>query len=119
MNRRSLLAFGLVAVFAFSSAIAFGADKAEKPEKKKPTTASIKGVVKSVDASAGTITITVKNKKESEDKTFAAKDAKIQINGEAKTLADVTEGLEVTVKLSEDGKSVVGLASGKKPKAAA
>ncbi|MEX2212870.1 MAG: hypothetical protein WD768_02000 [Phycisphaeraceae bacterium] len=117
MNRRSLLAFALVTVFAFVSSIALGADKADKadkPDKKKPATAAVKGVVKSVDGDK--ITLTVKVKKETEEKTFAVGEVKVQINGEKKTLADVTAGLEVTCKLSEDGKSIVAINSGKKPK---
>lgn len=116
MNRRSLLAFGLVAVFALVSSVALGADKAPKPEKKKSEHAAVKGVVKAVNVDKSTITVTVKVKKETEDKTFEVSEAKVQINGEKKTLADVKEGMEVVCKLSEDGKSVVGIVSGKKPK---
>ncbi len=62
-----------------------------------------------VDAQKQTITIKQKN----EVTSSVAADAKIIINGQAATLADVKPNLRTMVKMSVDQKSVVGIAQGK------
>lgn len=88
---------------------------AEKADKKKAK--GVSGTVKSVDATAKTITVTVKVKKESQDKTLSVSDdAKVTIDGEKKTLADVNVGAKAQMKLSEDGQTVMAINIGKKKK---
>jgi Cu/Ag efflux protein CusF len=94
------------------------ADKAAKA--KKPMGAA--GVVKSLDATTKSITITHANKKAgtSEDKIFTiADDAKISVKGQPATLADVPVGKRAKLTLSDDGQKVVAITVGsgnKKPK---
>lgn len=82
---------------------AFSQDAAGAEKKKKgPPANAVMGVVKSVDASAKTVT--VENKKANETKTFTVTDkTKIKIDGAEKTLADLTEGLRVTVVPNKKG----------------
>jgi hypothetical protein len=80
---------------------------ADKARVRPAADAQVSGQVKSVDAKAGTITLTVRSRDAAggADKTYTlAKDAKVTINGQAKTLADVTAGVRVTLKLSADNK---------------
>jgi len=68
-------------------------------------------VVKAVDAGANTLTVTDKFGQ----LTFmVAQGAKIVIDGKAGTLADLKEGMEVGLRLSADGKTVVKLTAGGK-----
>lgn len=101
----------LIALFVVA-AISHAADKADKKKGK-----GVAGTVKSVDASAKSITLTVKVKKETSDKTFAvADDAKVSINGEEKSLSDIEAGAKVQCKVSEDGQTVTAINIGKKKK---
>lgn len=101
----------LLAVFVVSTF----SHAADKGEKKKAN--GVSGTVKSVDVSANKVTITVKVKKETADKTLSVDDnVKVTIEGEKKTLADVKEGATVRCRLSEDGKSVTAISVGKKKK---
>jgi hypothetical protein len=111
MYRVRVATVALAALFVVASL----SQAADKGDKKKA--GGVAGTVKSVDASAKTITVSVKNKKETEDKTFAvADDVKVTINGESKTLGDVEEGAKARFKLSEDGKTVMAISVGKKKK---
>jgi hypothetical protein len=63
----------------------------------------VKGVIKSVSASANTIVVTVGDK----DKTLTlAAEASIFIDNAEKALADLTVGMKVELKLNRDGKVV-------------
>ena len=79
------------------------------PAQKKPGAPSVAGTVKAVDASANTITLEGKKKKDGTtdpDQTVAvAKDAKINVDGEAKALADVKVGAKVHLILTADRKT--------------
>jgi Cu/Ag efflux protein CusF len=111
MIRVPVAAFALLALFCVASF----SQAAEKGEKKK--TETISGTVKSVDAAAKTITLTVKKKEESEDKTLTLADkVKVNIDGEKKTLEDIKEGATVQCRMSEDGKSVTAINVGKRKK---
>jgi len=95
MKRAAVAMFALVALLAFAQTLS----AQEKKERKKGGPG---GRVKSVDASANKITVTMreKGKKEGVDKTYTvAKDCKVTIGGEAKTLADVKEGAIVGLTL--------------------
>jgi hypothetical protein len=81
------------------SALSQDATGGEK--KKGPPANAVSGVVKSVDASANTVTVEVKG---GEAKTFTVNDkTKIKIDKADKTLADLTEGLRVMVVPSKKG----------------
>ena len=111
MIRIRVAAVALLALFV----VATFSQAAEKGDKKKVDTVS--GTVKSLDVAAKTITVTVKGKKETSDKTLAvAEKVKVTIDGEKKTLADVKEGATVQCRLSEDGKSVTAINVGKRKK---
>jgi len=113
MHKRSVLVVAVLALFALAQG-AVAADKADKPKKKRGK--GVAGVVKSVDAGANSITITVKKKKESSDQTLkVAKNAKVVINGDAKSLADLKEGDKVRALVNEAGEAVA-IHSGKKAK---
>jgi hypothetical protein len=88
---------------------------------KKKGPGAVSGKIKSVDADKSKITLEgKKNKKDNTtgpDQTFdVAKGAKVTINGEAKTLADVKAGDQATLTLTEDRKSVNTITIGKKKK---
>ena len=111
MFRIRVAAVALMALFV----VATFSPAADKGDKKKAK--GVGGIVKSVDANTKTITITVKVKKESQDKTLSvADDAKVTIDGEKKSLSDVKEGAKARCKLSEDGKTVTAIKVGKKKK---
>jgi RNA polymerase sigma factor (sigma-70 family) len=83
--------------------------KGERDGEERP---SYNGVVKSVDAAKGTITLILpRDEGQSEERTFAvAKDARIVAGGkEAAALADIRAGTRVVLLLSEDRKSVVAI----------
>lgn len=105
--QRVVVLFVAVAALLVAAPVLCAQDQAQKAQ-------GVQGVVKSVDASAGTITLTVKK----EDKTFnVAKDVRVRIEGESKTLADVKPGARARLRLSEDGKTVlaINVGGGKKP----
>jgi hypothetical protein len=89
----------VIAVLAIVGLLAFAQTlSAQDKEKKKRGPG---GRVKSVDASASTITVTM-GRKDATDKTYkVAKDAKVTIGDEAKTLADVKEGNFVALTVGE------------------
>lgn len=105
---RTLICAALAFAFCAVSIVA-AADKADKKKGKGVT-----GVVKKVDAEKGTITVTVKVKKETMDKDFKlGDDAKVTvISGDDKKemavkdafKADLKEGATVTVVADDDGK---------------
>lgn len=81
------------------SALSQDATGGEK--KKGPPANAVMGVVKSVDASAKTVTVEPKG---GEAKTFSVSEkTKIKIDGADKTLADLTEGLRVTLVPNKKG----------------
>jgi hypothetical protein len=89
-----------IAVLAIVGLLAF-AQTLSAQEKKK--TRSPGGRVKSIDKSAGTLVVTTGRKGESTDKTYKlAKDCKVKINGEDKTLDDVKEGAFVSLEVGDD-----------------
>lgn len=66
---------------------------------------SVVGTVKTVDAKAGTVTVTVRGDKAREDKTYTVvKDVKVNINGQSKKLDDVPANSRATVTLNDDRK---------------
>jgi Cu/Ag efflux protein CusF len=105
-----------IAVAAVAALAGFQAHSLSAEEGKKTPQAA--GKVKSVDASAGTITLEGKSKEGvpvAPEKTFKlAADVKVSINGESKSLADVTAGLQVALALSDDGQTVVAINAGAK-----
>jgi RNA polymerase sigma factor (sigma-70 family) len=75
----------------------------------------VHGVVKAVDTAQNTITIHLLDKKQKVAKTFAlAKEVQIFLEegrkGQQGKLTDLAEGTGVTLKLSEDGKTVTAIA---------
>lgn len=62
----------------------------------------VAGQLKSVNAEKNTITVTVGNRTEKQDKTYSiAKGAKITIDGKDSNLADLREGVSVGLVISE------------------
>lgn len=121
ISRIAGVALALAALFP----VAVLAQEAGAEKKKGPPANAFMGAIKSVDATAKTITI--ENKKTSETKTFAVTDkTKIKIDGADKTLADLTEGLRVSVvpnkkgdaAQSISGKTAAAKGGGKKKAAA-
>ncbi len=111
MIRVRVATWALMALFV----VAGFSQAAEKGDKKKVETVS--GTVKSLDTAAKTITVTVKAKKETSDKTLTVSDnVKVMVDGEKKTFADVKVGATVQCRLSEDGKSVTAINVGKRKK---
>lgn len=77
-------------------------------KKKGPPANAVMGVVKSVDATAKTVT--VEDKKAATTKTFAVTEkTKIKIDKVDKTLADLTEGLRVTVVPNKKGDAAMSI----------
>lgn len=111
LSKKSVASFLAICMLGLlATAQVSGADDA--PKKK-----GANGTVKAVDTDASTITLTMKNKKEMVDKTFAvAKDAKILIDGESKSLADVKVGATARLGLSEDGNSATRIVVGERKK---
>jgi len=114
--------FAVAAVALFLSAgLVLAADK-------KPEGQPVQGVIKKVDAEKGTITVTVKNKKETADKEFTIGDAtkvmvmagedKKEMVGKAGLKAEqFKEGAMVGLMLDKDGKvMMVKVGEGKKKK---
>jgi hypothetical protein len=94
MKSKAVVVLAIVGLLAFAQTLS-----AQEKEKKKRGPG---GRVKSVDTSASTITVTTGRKGESTDKTYkVAKDAKVTIGGESKTLADVKEGNFVSLTVGE------------------
>jgi len=94
MKRHVISALAVVGLLAIVQGLL--AAEADQAEKKRPP--GVFGRVKSVDATAGTITLTTreKGKKEGVDKNLKlAKECKVTIKGEAKSLADVTANMFV------------------------
>jgi hypothetical protein len=88
-----------VVLAALVPAAMYAQAPAEGAKKKGPP--AFAGVVKSVDATAKTVTI--ENKKTSESKTFKVTDkTKIKIDEAEKTLADLTPGLRVRISQGKD-----------------
>lgn len=80
----------------------------EGAKKKGPPADAFMGVVKSVDATAKSVT--VENKKSAETKTFTITDkTKITIDKAEKTLADLTEGLRVQVRPTKKGDTAAAI----------
>ncbi len=127
MNAKSLL----MAVVVLSGAVQVDLDResyvliggvaqvyAEEGERSVPTAM---GVVQTVDAEMGAITLAGRKKEGREvapPQTFAvAPDAKVEINGQARKLADLAVGASVRLTLSADKKTVVAAQSGSRPAA--
>lgn len=76
--------------------------------------ATMAGKVKSVDAKAGSITLEGRKKEGGQvepDQAFTlAKDVKVTAGKNAKTLTDVQVGLQVTLTLADDKKTVTAIA---------
>ena len=109
MNLHRVTVMALLILFvagAVSDAANRGGRKKTKPVRAKIT---------SLDASAKTIT--VKMKKEAQEKTLDLADAvKVKINGEDKALSDVEPGVKARLRLSEDGQTVKAIIIGKRKK---
>ncbi len=82
-------------------------------QKKKPADPTASGVVKSVDAAAGTLTLAgqkIKTGGEAPDQTLTlAKDAKLTIDGKEAKLADVKAGASASLTLTEDKKGATAV----------
>jgi hypothetical protein len=90
----------VIAVLAIVGLLAFTQTLSAQEKKKERGPG---GRIKSVDASAGTITVTMGRKGESTDKTYkVAKDCKVTIGDEAKTLADLKDGMFVGLTVKDD-----------------
>ena len=72
----------------------------KKPPKAKPTTYT----VKSVDATAKTVTVNSGAEGAADETITVADDTKIRINGEDKALADLTADMKVQVTKDDAGK---------------
>ncbi len=76
---------------------------------------TIAGTVKSVDATANTITLEgkkIKNGSEPDQTIAVAKDAKVSVDGEAKKLTDVKTGVTATLSLTVDKKTALAVTVG-------
>jgi hypothetical protein len=72
------------------------------------------GVVKALDVSRNTLSLTVRQKGKDVDKTFnLTKKVQVQVAGKAAPLADVKAGMRVALKLSKDKKAVVEIKEAK------
>lgn len=110
------------AVLLLTASVGLAADKADKAKKKKGT--NVAGTVKSIDAAAGKVTVSVKKKKAQEDKEFTVGDAVkvVVFSGETKKeasgkdgLKDVKTGDKIRVH-SDEGGNVVSIQVGELPK---
>ena len=113
MKSKAVALFSLVALLAFATTL-LAAD--EQPKAKKQRPAGTIGKVKSIDTTANTITLTIrergkkkapegaeKAKPATMDKTFKlAKDCKVTIGTEDKTLADVKPDTFVSLTVAND-----------------
>lgn len=83
-------------------------------DKGKKGTATVAGKVKSVDEKAGSITMEGRTKEgnvvEAEQTYTLAKDVKVTAGKDAKALTDVKAGSSVTLTLTDDKKTVTGIA---------
>ncbi len=81
----------VVAVFVFCAGVSLAGDKTAKGKQK-----GVVGKVKTVDATAGTITVIVKQKQEKVDKNFKIEDTSkvVVFNGEDKKELTAKEGLK-------------------------
>jgi hypothetical protein len=114
MKSKALALFSLVAMLAFAQTLLAADDQPQAKKKRQPGTI---GKVKSVDATANTITLTIRErgkKKAAEgaekakpttmDKTFKlAKECKVTIGTEDKTLADVKTDMLVALTVGDNG----------------
>jgi hypothetical protein len=92
MKAKAVAVLTIIGLLAFAQTLS-----AQEKEKKKRGPG---GRVKSVDASANTLTVSMRErgKDQAVDKTYkVAKDCKVSINGESKTLADVKADMFVTL----------------------
>lgn len=117
MSKLFRAAVALAALFLMSDLASAAPPKAQK----KKQAGAVAGKVKAVDAQANTITLEGrKNKKTNTtgpDRVLSvAKDAKVTINGEAKTLADVQVGEQVSLTLGGDKKTATTVTVAKKKK---
>src|SRR5437879_5028185 len=111
MKSKAVALFSLVALLAFAQAL-LAAD--EQPQAKKKRGAGTIGKVKSIDTSANSITLTMRErgKKKPEgdakpatiEKTFKlAKDCKVTLGTEEKKLADVKVDMFVSLTVGDNG----------------
>jgi len=100
-----------LAVLVLCASVGLAADKAAKAKKKG---SSVKGIVKKIDDATGALTVTVKKKKETEDRAFKTDDTlkvivfagedKKEFSGKgALKSAEVKEGDKITLRISKDG----------------
>jgi hypothetical protein len=105
--------------FVLAALVALALSNVSAAQKKKPAAPTAAGTVKAVDASAGTITLAGQKTKKGEEpeQTIAvAKDAKVSVDGESKTLADVKAGVRATLGLTSDRKTALSVTVGSKKK---
>jgi hypothetical protein len=88
---------------------------AEKARERVRPAAPVNATIKAVDAKASTITVTTRTREGQAEKTYnVAKDAKVTVDGQAKTLADLAAGTQVTLTLSADKTKVSEIATQKR-----
>jgi hypothetical protein len=102
----------LTGLLTLGVVLACTANLTAEEEKTGPPT--VAGKVKAIDSKAGSITLEGRKKEGgqvSPDQSFTlAKDVKVTAGKDAKTLADVQAGVQVTLTLSEDKKTVTTVA---------
>ncbi len=92
----------VIAVLAIVGLLAFAQTLSAQEKKKR---GGPRGTVKSIDTSKNQIVVAVREGKgkDAKDTTFKlAKEVKVTIGDEAKTLADVKEGANVTLTVKDD-----------------
>jgi hypothetical protein len=97
MRAKAVAVLAIIGLLAFAQTLS-----AQEKTKKRGGPA---GRVKSVDASAGTITVSMRErgKDQAVDKTFkVAKDCKVTINGESKKLEDVKADMFVALTVANE-----------------
>lgn len=114
---RALATLAMLVVLACGFAAANDDKEGEGKGKKG---ASLRGPIKAVDATKGTITLAVRESNDDVEnaplveKTFpVAKDARIAVDGKDAKLGDLKAGSQAIVNLSEDRKSVIRITVGK------
>jgi RNA polymerase sigma factor (sigma-70 family) len=93
-----------------------GKEAANGKKTKKEQGPTVQGTIKAVDAAGNTLTVSLGGKKVKRDQTFRlAKDVKIYLEegkkGQQGKLADLSEGVGVTLQLAVDGKTVVRISA--------
>ncbi len=74
------------------------------------------GVVKALDVSKNTITLTIRRRGKDIDQTFAlTRNVRVQVAGRAADLSGVNAGMQAALKLSKDKKAVVEIKEAKGP----